>query len=44
MPAADVEYPELTEAATFACANGACSVPVLTADEVHRVATRVDDR
>ncbi len=28
LPAADVEYPELPEAAAFACANGACSMPV----------------
>ena len=32
LPAADVEYPELPEAAAFACANGACSVPVFTPD------------
>ena len=44
LPAADVEYPELPEAAAFACANGACSVPVFTAAEVHRIAARVDDR
>jgi uncharacterized protein YyaL (SSP411 family) len=44
LPAADVEYPELPEAAAFACANGACSVPVFTPDEVHVIAARVDDR
>ena len=44
LPAADVEYPELPEAAAFACANGACSIPVFTADEVHRIAAKVDDR
>jgi hypothetical protein len=44
LPAADVDYPELPEAAAFACANGACSVPVFSAGEVHRIVTRVDDR
>lgn len=29
LPAIDVEYPELPEAAVFARANGACSIPVL---------------
>jgi uncharacterized protein YyaL (SSP411 family) len=44
LPAADVEYPELPEAAAFACANGACSLPVFTAGEVARIVTKVDDR
>jgi uncharacterized protein YyaL (SSP411 family) len=44
LPAADVEYPEMPEAAAFACANGACSVPVFTAAEVHRIVAKVDDR
>ena len=44
LPAADVEYPELPEAAAFACANGACSVPVLTPGEVARIVNKVDDR
>lgn len=44
LPAADVDYPELPEAAAFACANGACSVPVFTPAEVHRIVSRVDDR
>ena len=44
LPAADVDYPELPEAAAFACANGACSIPVFTPDEVHRIAAKVDDR
>ena len=44
LPAADVEYPELPEAAAFACANGACSVPVFTPDQVARIVARVDDR
>ena len=44
LPAADVEYPDMPEAAAFACANGACSVPVFTAAEVHRIANKVDDR
>jgi uncharacterized protein len=44
LPAADVEYPELPQAAAFACANGACSVPVFTPDQVARIVTKVDDR
>ncbi|HYD05507.1 MAG TPA: DUF255 domain-containing protein [Reyranella sp.] len=44
LPAADVEYPELPEAAAFACANGACSVPVFSPDQVFRIVSRVDDR
>ncbi len=44
LPAADIDYPEMPEAAAFACANGACSVPVFTPAEVHRIAAKVDDR
>jgi uncharacterized protein YyaL (SSP411 family) len=44
LPAADIDYPEMPEAAAFACANGACSVPVFTVAEVHRIAAKVDDR
>jgi len=44
LPAADVEYPELPKAAAFACANGACSVPVFSPTDVHRIAVKVDDR
>jgi hypothetical protein len=44
LPAADIDYPELPQAASFACANGACSVPVFTPSEVHRIVARVDDR
>jgi uncharacterized protein len=44
LPAADVEYPELAEAAAFACANGACSVPVFFPDQVGRIVAKVDDR
>ncbi|MBM3643241.1 MAG: thioredoxin domain-containing protein [Alphaproteobacteria bacterium] len=40
----DVEYPELEEAAAFACANGLCSIPVTEPTEVHRIVSRVDDR
>jgi uncharacterized protein len=43
-PASDIEYPEMPEAAAFACANGACSVPVFTPAEVHRIVAKVDDR
>ena len=44
LPAADIDYPEMPEAAAFACANGACSVPVFTPDQVHRIVAKVDDR
>ena len=44
LPAADVEYPELPEAAAFACANGACSLPVFTPDAIARIVSKVDDR
>jgi uncharacterized protein YyaL (SSP411 family) len=44
LPAADIDYPEMPEAAAFACANGACSVPVFAAAEVHRIVAKVDDR
>jgi uncharacterized protein len=44
LPAADIDYPDMPQAAAFACANGACSVPVFTAGEVHRIVAKVDDR
>jgi uncharacterized protein YyaL (SSP411 family) len=44
LPAADIDYPEMPEAAAFACANGACSVPVFTVAEVHNIVAKVDDR
>jgi uncharacterized protein len=44
LPASDIEYPEMQQAAAFACANGACSVPVFTAAEVHRIVAKVDNR
>jgi uncharacterized protein YyaL (SSP411 family) len=44
LPASDIEYPEMPQAAAFACANGACSVPVFTPAEVHRIVAKVDDR
>ncbi len=44
LPAADVEYPEMAEAAAFACANGTCSLPVFTPAEVHRIVDKVDNR
>jgi hypothetical protein len=44
LPAADVEYPELPEAAAFACANGACSLPVFAPDGIARIVSKVDDR
>ncbi|HTR85358.1 MAG TPA: DUF255 domain-containing protein [Reyranella sp.] len=44
LPAADIDYPDMPEAAAFACANGACSVPVFAPGEVHRIVAKVDDR
>ncbi|MBV8391547.1 MAG: thioredoxin domain-containing protein, partial [Alphaproteobacteria bacterium] len=44
LPAADVEYPEMDEAAAFACANGACSTPVFTPAKVAKIVAKVDDR
>jgi len=44
LPAADIEYPDMPEAAAFACANGACSVPVFVPDQVARIVAKVDDR
>ena len=44
LPAADIDYPEMPEAAAFACANGACSVPVFSPADVPRIVARVDDR
>jgi uncharacterized protein YyaL (SSP411 family) len=44
LPANDVEYPDMPQAAAFACANGACSPPVFLPEEVHRIAATVDDR
>jgi uncharacterized protein YyaL (SSP411 family) len=44
LPAGDIEYPEMPQAAAFACANGACSVPVFAPQEVHRIVAKVDDR
>jgi uncharacterized protein len=44
LPASDIDYPEMPESAAFACANGACRVPVFTPAEVHRITAKVDDR
>jgi uncharacterized protein YyaL (SSP411 family) len=44
LPAADIDYPEMLQAAAFACANGACSVPVFAPEDVHRIVATVDDR
>lgn len=44
LPLADVDYPDMPQAAAYACANGACSVPVFAPAEVHRIVGRVDDR
>jgi uncharacterized protein YyaL (SSP411 family) len=44
LPVADIEYPEMPQAAAFACANGACSVPVFTPEQVARIVAKVDDR
>jgi len=34
LPNKEIQYPDLKRAAAFACADGACSSPVYTADEV----------
>lgn len=44
LPAADIDYPEMPQAAAFACANGTCSLPVLTPAEIAGIVGRVDDR
>jgi len=44
LPMADIEYPEMPEAAAFACANGACSLPVFAPEQIARIVSKVDDR
>ena len=44
LPLSDVDYPDMPQAAAYACANGACSVPVFAPAEVHRIVAKVDDR
>lgn len=44
LPLANVDYPDMPQAAAYACANGACSVPVFAPADVHRIVARVDDR
>jgi uncharacterized protein YyaL (SSP411 family) len=44
LPNPDVDYPELPQAAAFACANGACSLPVFTPDEVAGIVRKIEDR
>ncbi len=44
MPNPDVEYPDLPQAAAFACANGACSLPVFAPDEIAAIVRRIEDR
>ena len=40
----EVDYPDMSEAAAYACANGACSVPVFEPADVHRIVAKIDDR
>jgi uncharacterized protein len=44
LPAADIDYPEMPQAAAFACANGACSVPVFRPADIFKTVAKVDDR
>jgi uncharacterized protein YyaL (SSP411 family) len=44
LPNPDIEYPELSQAAAFACANGVCSLPVFAPGEVAAIVRRVEDR
>src|SRR5262249_39864521 len=44
LPNPDVDYPELPQAAAFACANGVCSLPVFTPGEVAGIGRKVEDR
>ncbi|MGE3646715.1 MAG: hypothetical protein AB7G10_00150 [Reyranellaceae bacterium] len=44
MPNPDVEYPDLPQAAAFACANGACSLPVFSPGEIAGIVRRIEDR
>lgn len=44
LPASDIDYPEMPQAAAFACANGACSIPVFAPEDVHGIVAQVDDR
>ena len=40
LPNPDVEYPEFEKAASFLCANKACSTPVFTAEKLAQVISR----
>ncbi len=42
LPNPDVTYPELEQAAAFACANGLCSLPVLDPDKLFEAVRRVE--
>lgn len=44
MPNPDVEYPDMPQAAAFACANGACSLPVFEPNEIAAIVRRIEDR
>lgn len=44
LPASEIDYPEMPQAAAFACANGACSIPVFAPEDVHGIVAKVDDR
>jgi uncharacterized protein YyaL (SSP411 family) len=40
LPNPDIQYPDMGQAAAFACANGACSTPVYEADEIAKAVRR----
>ena len=40
LPNPEIQYPDMGQAAAFACANGACSTPVYEADEIAKAVRR----
>jgi hypothetical protein len=44
LPNADVDYPDMPQAAAYARANGACSLPVFEPNAISAMALRLEDR